>query len=227
MNNNYHTQMDKPNILNEIAANNNLLQTQIQNFQGTPINKNQSMQQLTPQQIMYAQLMQQNQGMESQNIQTKPDQQNNKQNQQTNKQTSQSDEIELSDTKPEPNTKVEKVNDNQSKQINKQIQEIFQNTGQNGPPKTNTDIKKYPIPYFPPPIRYMPPAQKQQSKLTEYIIIPIFLMVIFFLLTYPSTSKFFNKYLPNQNSTKGVLVRAFILAIFYIIIKMVANMMQK
>jgi len=44
MNNNYHTQMDKPNMLNEIAANNHLLQQQqqqqMQNFQGTPINKN-------------------------------------------------------------------------------------------------------------------------------------------------------------------------------------------
>ena len=40
MNNNYHTQMDKPNMLNEIAANNHLMQ----NFSGTPINKNQQMQ---------------------------------------------------------------------------------------------------------------------------------------------------------------------------------------
>jgi hypothetical protein len=44
MNNNYHTQIDKPNnnILNEFAANNQLLQQaqQMQNFQGTIINRN-------------------------------------------------------------------------------------------------------------------------------------------------------------------------------------------
>ncbi len=51
MNNNYHTQMDKQNnMLNEIAANNHLLQQQMQNFQGTPINKNMvSNQQMNPQ----------------------------------------------------------------------------------------------------------------------------------------------------------------------------------
>lgn len=48
--NNYHTQMDKqPNMLNEIAANNQLLQQQLQTFQGTPINK--IPQQQMPQQI--------------------------------------------------------------------------------------------------------------------------------------------------------------------------------
>jgi len=50
MNNNYHTQIDKQsNMLNEIAANNQLLQNnknqallqQMQAFSGTPINKNQ------------------------------------------------------------------------------------------------------------------------------------------------------------------------------------------
>lgn len=41
MNNNYHTQLEKQNnMLNEIAANNQLLQPQMQNFQGTPINRN-------------------------------------------------------------------------------------------------------------------------------------------------------------------------------------------
>lgn len=70
MNNNYHTQIGKnTNMLNEIAANNHLLQQQMQNFQGTPINRNippQSTQQLmqtapqlmqsSPQQNQYNQL---------------------------------------------------------------------------------------------------------------------------------------------------------------------------
>ena len=47
MNNNYHTQMDKPNnTSNEFINNNHLLHHQMQNFQGTPINKTQNNPQL-------------------------------------------------------------------------------------------------------------------------------------------------------------------------------------
>lgn len=39
--NNYHTQLDKRgDMLNEIAVNNHLVNSQMQNFQGTPVNSN-------------------------------------------------------------------------------------------------------------------------------------------------------------------------------------------
>lgn len=242
MNNNYHTQMDKQNnMLNEVAANNNLLQQQMQNFQGTPINKTvQQTQQLTPQQIMYAQMMQQNQKMVPQGPQGPQSQPF----QQTQLQTD--DEIDLSDIKPEskPENNSNKPIDKQNQQINKQIQQVLQNNtnsnpnlnpnpigAQTKPIKAPTLPKKLPIvPYHPLTTgNFPPPAQqnKSQSKLTEYVIMPIVILVAFILIMHPSTSKFFNKFLPSSRSTKGLFVRGLLLAIIYVVARMILNMTSK
>lgn len=62
MNNNYHTQIDKQNILMDVASSNNLLQQQVQNYQGTPIKKTTNLNpQLNQQQSIYQQQMNQQQ----------------------------------------------------------------------------------------------------------------------------------------------------------------------
>lgn len=125
-NNNYHTQMDKNNLLNEVAANNNLLQQQMQmqNFTGTPINKNQQfnpqfnqpmMQQPMTQPRMQQPLIQQPQVQQTQVPQPQIHQPQNQSNGLID------DELELSEPKIDLNQTP------QQKQINRQIQEVVQN----------------------------------------------------------------------------------------------------
>lgn len=259
MNNNYHTQMDKQNILNEVAANNNLLQQQMQHYQGTPINKPHTipqavtqplpMQQLTPQQIMYTQMLQQQQNHRvgssdaGQIFTTIPQQQELQQLQQL--QQSSNDEIELSDTKPNENPMADsKVNDNQNQQINKQIQQVLQNNNndqvnfnkvQQLPKKMQTaalpmqPLLRYPPQQLPPPQLPAPAPAKscKPSKLTDYIIIPVIILVAFVLLMHPSTSKYLSKYLPDATNTKGILMRGVILVIIYVVARFITNMTGK
>ena len=105
MNNNYHTQLNKSdqmnnNVLNEVAYENNLMQ----NFQGTPIKPNQY-----NSQILY------------------PTQQSNISNPPNISGSSKitDEEIELSETRNDSNTTIEQ------RQINQQLQEVIQNNALN------------------------------------------------------------------------------------------------
>ncbi|XWV26131.1 hypothetical protein QJ857_gp0949 [Tupanvirus soda lake] len=278
MNNNYHTQMDKQNnnMLNEIAASNHLLQQQMQNFQGTPINKSQQPNQqinamamnpatmnpaainpatmnpatmnpaamnpatMNPQlmQQLYAQQMAQ-QAQQNQLYQQQQQKLNNQTNQQFPQQQpiADDDEIELSDTKPEPKQKASTQDTKQPQQINKQIQQLIQNNDEQPDPtaqqlaqkidknaiqakKPNTQIQ------YPPQIKYVP-VEKPQSKMMEYIVIPILLIVVFVALVHPKTSSILEKYLPQLTSTKGILIRGAVLAVLYIVIRFIASSMSK
>ena len=241
MNNNYHTQLDKQNnMLNEIAANNQLLQNdkntmamnpallqQMQNFPGTPINKNsqqitpQTMQQLTPQQqMLYAQqLALQNQIYQQQlnpNMNQYANQTYAKQPQ------PQDDEIELSEPKPDPKQKINEI-----------AQQVATSKQQQGQPYDTADQQvqvladpkvlrphRRPHPPIPNPTKITP---AKSNKTIEYIIIPLLLVCVFVALVHPKTSGLLEKYLPKMENIKGYLVRGLILAIVYIVIKLVTS----
>ncbi|XWV24883.1 hypothetical protein QJ856_gp0900 [Tupanvirus deep ocean] len=279
MNNNYHTQMDKQNnnMLNEIAASNHLLQQQMQNFQGTPINKGQPNPQLNtmtmnpatmnqtamnpatmnptainptamnpaamnPQlmQQLYAQQMaQQAQQNQLYQQQQRLNNQSNQQYQQQQQPIADDDEIELSDSKPEPKQKIVSNPDTkQPQQINKQIQQLIQNNEENADavvqqqavqkPDKNAIQPKKPTPQlqYPPQIKYVP-VEKPQNKTMEYIVIPILLIVVFVALVHPKTSAILEKYLPQLTSTKGILIRGAVLAVLYLVIRFITSSMSK
>ncbi|AGC02023.1 hypothetical protein H012_gp436 [Acanthamoeba polyphaga moumouvirus] len=282
MTNNYHTQVGKQNMLTQIAANNNLLQ-QMNNYQGTPINKNNTDQnQYTHQQQPINNYMQQtNNQFPQQNInqftgpqtnnqylhqysQNQPLQNQPLQNQSTTiNKTSYNDngEIELSDTKspvneipnelqnkqqinpvkqeqiiPHSNTQSNSfINPQQQNQINNNIKNLL---------KDNTNIKTKPIKKdrainnFIPPNQINPithhmgqpkiqyvnvPAKK--NNFVEYIVIPIILIIIFVFIVHPKTSKIVNKYLPTPKSFLGLVSRGVVLALGYIIIRLLFNIM--
>lgn len=226
MNNNYHTQMDKQNILNEIAANNNLLQQQMQNFPGTPINKpmvqTPSMQPLTPQQIMYTQMVQQNSRMNTQG-QTQLFPTIPQQTQQTNED-EEAKPIELSSDRPVDNDN----NDKQKQQINKQIQQVLHSNNQTKKPDKPAPKMQAPYPSLPPNLPYpLPPPPAPTSKMSEYVIMPIVIFAAFVLLVHPSTSKYFDKYLPSITNTKGLLIRGVILVIVYVVARFILTMFGK
>jgi len=68
---------------------------------------------------------------------------------------------------------------------------------------------------------------KSKNTITEYVVIPVLLMIVFIILVHPKTSGMLEKYIPKMTSMKGYLVRAFILAIMYIIIRAATSMMNK
>lgn len=244
MNNNYYTQMDKQNnILNEVASNNNLLQHQMQNFQGTPINKNQpQIPQYIPQQIPQ-QIPYNNQSMTQQN-QFYQQQLNNIPYQSKNNNNA-NDEIELTEPnietkQPTPNIDIAQIKTNQH--INKQLQQITQQhntnvienmTQQNSVPKKNDNINTHmPMQKISKRMRRPHPAKyidvpKKDNNITEFIVVPVLLFIVFVALVHPKTSVFLDKYLPNMSNTKGIFIRGFILAIIYIIIKFATNTVTK
>lgn len=94
MNNNYHTQLDKQSsILNDIAANNQLLQQQIPNYAGTPISSN-----IPPNLQLDPLLIQQQYYTQTQ----KPAE--------VEYPSSFNDEIDFSDEKPSPNKSIKQKN---------------------------------------------------------------------------------------------------------------------
>lgn len=233
MNNNYHTQLDKPsNMLNEIAASNKLLQGEtaatqallpqqqmqimqnMQNFPGTPINKSQVNPQLlqqfnAQQQMLYAQQLAQQQAQQNQLYQ----QQLQSQTYPKAPQQIDTDEIELSEPKPEP------------KQIQQQPEPTQVPNPQNNLVQSDLPHKKiiqHRRPHAPHP-KPQPPANKTNTTM-EYIIIPIILLCVFVALVHPKTSGLLEKYLPKMDSMKGYLTRGLIFALIYIVIKFGTSM---
>ena len=195
-----------PNMLNEIAANNQLLQNndvmrQMQNFQGTPINKISLPQQSQPQ-LQQSQLQQSQQPQ----IQQQPTYYTP---------SSKQDEIELSDPKPTPKEKLNEI----SQQVKRSNENIMINS-QPIRRKNMMPIIKQPIP--------QPPLPKPKNNiLTNYIVVPIILIIIFIFLVHPKTSSLLEKYLPKMNSNKGYLVRGVVLAILYIIVISIIRFTKK
>lgn len=276
MNNNYHTQMDKQtNMLNEIAANNQLLQNdksqaliqQMQNFQGTPVNKTQptqknlpqmnpqtaQMAQMNPQmaqmaQQMNPQLMQQMnpqlmQQMNPQLMQQMAREQVERQvlaqqpyathlmNQQQQEKQIDNDEIELSEAKPDPKQKLNEI----AQQVNKQQAEVEQSKQakpmrQPLQPQQIQQMQQMPRRYSPAmyPMGTRPPPvavpTKKNNTVVQYVVIPILLVIIFVALVHPKTSAILEKYIPKMTNMKGYLVRGAILAILYIVIITITNM---
>jgi len=50
----------------------------------------------------------------------------------------------------------------------------------------------------------------------EYIVIPIFLVIVFIFLVHPKTTNLFIKYVPPMRQFKGFIVRGIILAVLYV-----------
>jgi len=245
MNNNYHTQVDKQNMLNEIAANKQLLQQNQQNpnlqsFPGTPINRNmQNMQDIQiPQQTQYPNYLPnitqyQNPNQQPINKQYQPDNiepdreprvplRDNRtinSNMMGNKYPptfqEQQDEIELSEAKP----LIPPIQDipisPKMPLSHPQNPQNPKNPGNPGNP--GNQIVPYPNrrPHPGVPPKYHKPPE---NKMVKYFIIPLLLVIVFIALVHPTTSKYLEKYLPSMKDMKGVFVRGAILAIVYIAI---------
>lgn len=67
-------------------------------------------------------------------------------------------------------------------------------------------------------------SKKSNSKklIANYIIIPIILIIVFIILVHPKTG-FLNKYISDIGSSKGIIIRALILALVYIIITLLMS----
>lgn len=183
MNNNYHTLMNKQNMLNEIAANNHLLQNKV-NIQGTPINR------VMP--FTYP------------TIQPNPISSNP-----SNNDTDIGDELELSEQKPEP-----------------KLEEKEKSVEKPKPEPKQKNVEKIPRQCPIQPIKIVNVPAKQNTT-AEYVIVPILLAILFFVLIYPKTSKMFEKYLPPLTNTKGIAIRAILFAVLYIAIKFSVGLFTK
>lgn len=233
MNNNYHTQLDKQNnMLHEIAVNNQLIPpTQVPSYSGTSINQSKDttnlMPQLTPQQ--YQQLLVQQQQFLQQVQKQQPSQNSMESTVKVTK--NEMDEIELSETKPDQ-TKFE----NKSKQP-KQIEQ-FTNGDSRMKQEQLRQLHQEQIRQMQMQNQMMrsqnqtrPPDNKLTSSnkngMIEYGILPAIILVSFIVLVHPSTSKILGKWLPPMTNMKGYFIRGLILAIMYIIARMIANRKSK
>lgn len=278
-NNNYHTQIDKPSaMLNEIPTNNNL-----QNFPGTPINKNPLHVQQPQQQMNYPssqynpQFNPQFQPLPQQQFPQQPYQQQGqfqRQNIQPPRTQDLEGDLELSDAKSENVQQPQQIpqqipqqntNNTNASEINQQINQLF---NQNNQLSQQSHAKKPPTPMAknthrgenrnvqqhdtqqqgtnqgngmyppqmhpgmlaPPNMMYpggIPPPKQvhkpKDNKLTQYVIIPIALIIIFVALVHPKTSGLLEKILPKMDSLKGYFVRGLVLAIAYIALIMVTS----
>lgn len=238
MNNNYHTQIDKQNMLNEIAQNNHLLQQQ--SFQGTPVGKNQSQNQSqgqsqNPQSTQLMQQLYTQQAAQQATQNQLYNQQMNNNGNTGNTDLDDIEEIELSDLKP-TQAPVPIPTSNPASKINNQIQQILPQA--TTPQAIQTVSTAQPLPIQPQsiPAHPLPPAsittdvksnKPASNAMVEYVVIPILLIIVFIVLIHPKTSGMMDKYLPSINTTKGILVRAVILGMVYIIISFIANTMKK
>lgn len=128
------------------------------------------------------------------------------------------EEIELSDTKTEKKVRF----DPETQKINQKIQQVLQNKS-NIPSKIGHHFRRG-YPYPPPPKYFCVP--KQENKMVEYIVVPILLIIIFVIIVHPKTSGYLDKFLP-KSGMKGYLSRGLVLAIAYLIIRLVVDFMRK
>lgn len=241
MNNNLDPQYSKPNILNEIAANNQLLQQS--NYQNS-INKNQMHPTNNNSHLM--QQMYQNQ----------------MKNKMYNRHQSDKQEIELSDIKSENGDSLidlEQLNpnigNNQISSQNNQYQNQTQRMPSTQHPTTNQIPNQQPsqgaysgqIPNPNPhplptqmPVQTQPqlqpqlqpdpqiqnsaaPGRSKTKELLKSLVLCLFVFVLFVLLVYPKTSNLLDKYIPPISNIKGIVVRAGILAGAYLILNVIIN----
>jgi len=142
------------------------------------------------------------------------------------KENNEDDELELSDGKPEPKQVENATNVDTSAEINQKIQQLISNQPppENAPTKVRSKSNKLPYP----PRNMMPPMNmpyfpenSPPPKNKHYILIPILLIVAFIFLVHPKTSSMLGKYLPSMNTTKGIVIRGVILALFYVIVSFI------
>lgn len=221
MNNNYHTQLNKQNnILNEVAANNQLLQNTLPplnpqgGYSGVTFNKN-----LPPgyqtNQVPYLQ-----QG----HVVTQPA---------SGAATQSQDELELSDSNLDLNqasdrnmvdgsgyVAEQKTSQNVVGRKTSAKQTLFRdgNLALKVEPHSSAFSGKYlPRGKDPVHISSIKNMSNKDGSTFEYVVVPIILIVGFIILVHPRMSKFLERYLPKMDSMKGCLVRGAILAIIYIV----------
>jgi hypothetical protein len=221
MNNNYHTQINganhngvNPNLLNEIAANNHLLQQSStgQAFQGTPINhpdQNQTQYQRPTPHYPNNTLPQSEQegypgkgGYQESSVRSQlhPYAPNNPPVSESGI------DIELTEQDNQP--VIEKS--------------VIKND------KVDTRVEKMQI--VEAPTKSIQPASQptyitieKKNNITDYLLNFIVLAILFIVLVHPKTSIYFEKYLPPLTSIKGVAIRGVILATVFTIISFLAS----
>lgn len=229
MNNNYHTQMNKQNLLNEIAANKHLLQQPTQNFQETNIrnddsnvsfgSKVTSHQNILPNQMLPNQYYP-NQAFPNPILQYQNPIQMVKND----------EEIELSDNGKDKNKQSREIpeildlNEHSVNQTNRNI-----NIAKPDNDKKKRKKKRETIKYIQNsiPSTSINSMVQRRNKMIDYIVIPILLIPMFILLTHPFANKYFGKYLPEMKNFKGYIVRGVILAILYIMIRFISDLSTK
>ncbi len=208
-------------MLNEIAINNQLVPQQMQHFSGTPTNK------------MYHTQNTGDNNNDATKKSTYPDEQSNQ---------IENDELELSEmpeqknNQPQPdykkqypqtnqpnlpqtslanqtqNKSMQKINNQLQNVINKQIPQNITKPVQ--PAMINQAIPT-PVPQT--------VCKSKTNIAVDYVIIPIILVIVFVLITYPKTSKILRKFLPPMRNLKGFAIRGLIIAIVYIVVRLSLN----
>ena len=70
-----------------------------------------------------------------------------------------------------------------------------------------------------------PEETKSNKKgiILDYILIPILIIVLIVAMFHPKVSQYFDKYLPDSASFKGIITRAGIVAIVYIVVRLIGG----
>ena len=221
MNNNYHTQLNSQNsmindvaanrqnnafnkqnsTLNEIAANRHL--TQMPVYHGTPINNFNIPQNLVPQNHVPQNHVSQNHVPQNHVPQNHVPQNS-------------IDELELSDKHVEQVKSVPAAAPT-PKDINKEVQRIIQTnkSKKENESKSKSKSKSSANHQLIQPTRV--PEKKKSKFAMNYIVIPIILLITFFLLLYPKTSGMIDKF-ASIDTNKGIFVRGIILVVVYLVI---------
>ena len=123
-------------------------------------------------------------------------------------------EIDLTEPKKNPEPHPKKPHD---QQINKQVQQLVQNNKPHDKiPRHPNDMYRYPAPV-------PPPKPKQSNVMINYVIIPIIIILVFVSMVHPKTSKIINKYLPPMEKISGMFARGLILAIVYVVARLLTE----
>lgn len=221
--NNYHTQVNGQNVLNQVANEHKLLQQmQTQPQMGTPIQQIQytpqqlaQMQQLYQQQQAQAQLQSQNQAsLQIDELELSERDITPLEEEKSEKVTTKTQAVPVSEKK-EINNGLNKIKSTSKKQVQKETPKEDTKEAKKSSSKTVGSGTKTVI---------TEKESDKKSKIVEYAVIPILLLVIFIVLLHPKTSGLLSKYLPPITTNKGILYRAGILAVSYILITFVTGM---
>lgn len=76
-----------------------------------------------------------------------------------------------------------------------------------------------------PPVAAQKVVIKKKDPIYKTLLLTVFIFILFILLVHPKTSTILDKYIPAISTTKGILIRAGILSVAYLVISLILRYM--